>query len=390
MSVTVLASVYSPAAINEVLVESGRMSKRERSLPATLMVYYVIVLAIYMQVSYEEILRVVVDAFNWFAGGSRVSIPAKSSISEARTRLGPDPVRLLAEKMVRPIATPATRGAFYQGWRLVSLDGSTMDVGDTVENDKQFGRPGVSRGPGSAFPQIRFCTLLENGTHVLFGTKVDAYNVGEITLAHQVITSLTPGMLCLADRNFYGFELWSAALKTGADQLWRVKKNLILPVDERLPDGSYLSTVYASTKDRRNSSQGLRVRVIEYRLRGEQETEETLYRLLTSILEPARAPAVDLAALYAERWEIETTLDEFKTHLRGRNIVMRSKTPDGVLQEFWGFLLAHNAIRTIMHDAALKADVDPDRLSFAHSLRTVRRKLPLFVVVPPSGPETGL
>lgn len=393
MSLTVLASVYPPAAVNQALVEAGRQSRRERALPATLMVYYVMALAIYMQVSYEEILRVVVDAFNWFAGSARVAIPAKSSISEARSRLGPDPVRLLVEKMVRPIATQTTRGAFYRRWRLTSLDGSTMDIGDTVENEARFGRPGVSRGPGSAFPQIRFCTLLENGTHILFGTKVGGYDVGEITLAHEVVQSLTPDMLCMADRHFFGFELWNQALKTGADLLWRAKKNLILPVEKRLADGSYISRVYPSVKDRRNERQGMRVRVIEYRLRHdtiEDESEDTLYRLLTSVLDPSEAPALDLAMLYNQRWEIETTLDEFKTHLRGRSIVLRSKTPDGVLQEFWGFLLAHNAIRTIMHDAALKADVDPDRLSFVHALRTVQRRLPLFVVTPPSGPETTL
>ena len=390
MSVTLLASVYPPSAVNQVLAEAGRQSRRERALPATLMVYYVMALAIYVQVSYEEILRVVVDAFNWFAGSGPVAIPAKSSISEARGRLGSDPVRLLVEKMVRPIATESTRGAFYRGWRIVSLDGSTMDIGDTVENEASFGRPGVSRGPGSAFPQIRFCTLLENGTHILFGTKVGPYGVGEITLAHEVIESLTQGMLCLADRAFFGFELWNQSLKTGSDLLWRAKKNLVLPVEERLADGSYLSRVYPSITDRRNEQQGLQVRVIEYRLRGEEESEDTLYRLLTSVLDPVRGPALDLAELYTERWEIETTLDEFKTHLRGRNIVLRSKTPDGVLQEFWGFLLAHNAIRTIMHDAALKADVDPDRLSFVHALRTVQRRLPLFVVAPPSGPETAL
>jgi hypothetical protein len=390
MSVTVLASVYPPAVVNEVLVEAGRQSQRHRALPATLMVYYVMALAIYMQVSYEEILRVVVEAFRWFAGSARVDIPAKSSISEARNRLGPDPVRLLVEKMVRPVATEATRGAFYRGWRLVSLDGSTMDIADTVENEARFGRPGVSRGSGSAFPQIRFCSLLENGTHILFGTKVGAYEVGEITLAHEVVENLTPGTLCFADRNFFGFELWSRALKTGADLVWRVKKNLIVPVEERLWDGSYISSVYPSIKDRSNQCRGVRVRVIEYRLRGDEEAEDTLYRLLTTVLDPVRAPASDLAELYTQRWEIETTLDEFKTHLRGRNIILRSKTPDGVLQEFWGFLLAHYAIRKIMHDAALKADVDPDRLSFVHALRTVQRRLPFFIVAPPSGPETAI
>jgi hypothetical protein len=391
MSVTVLASVYPPAAVKHVLEETGRHSVRERSLPATLMVYYVMALAIYMQVSYEEILRVVVDAFNWFADRGRVNIPAKSSISEARSRLGADPLRLLVERMVHPVATATTRGAFYRGWRLISLDGSTLDIGDTAENEARFGRPGVSRGPGSAFPQIRFCALLECGTHILFGAKVGAYNISETTLAHDVVQSLTPGMLCLADRNFFGFDLWDRAVRSaGADLLWRVKKNLILPVEERLSDGSYLSTIYPSTADRRHGNEGRRVRVLEYRLRGAEVSEGMLYRLITSVLDPDRAPALELAALYTERWEIETTLDEFKTHLRGRSIVLRSKTPEGVLQEFWGFLLAHNAIRTIMHDAAVHADVDPDRLSFVHALRTVQRRLPFFIVVPPSGPETAI
>ncbi len=389
MSVTVLATVYPLASVRKVLEATGRRSIRERSLPASLMVYYVMALAIYMQISYAEVLRVVVGAFSWFAGRSEVSIPAKSSISEARSRLGAAPMQMLAEQLVHPIATKATRGAYYRGWRLVSLDGSTLDVGDTAENAARFGRPGVSRGPGSAFPQIRFCALLESGTHILFGVKVGAYDDGETTLAHDVVASLTPGMLCLADRGFFGYELWRRATKGfGADLLWRVKKNLVLPVEQRLSDGSYLSRIYPSVADRRLEREGDAVRVIEYRLEGlegaEQSSGETMtYRLITNVLDPERAPALELAALYTERWEIEITLDEFKTHLRGRSIVLRSKTAEGVLQEFWGFVLAHNAIRTIMHDAAVRADQDPDRLSFVHALRTVQRRMPLLIAVPP-------
>jgi hypothetical protein len=387
LSVSVLAAAYPREVVSEVLRETGRESRRERSLPATMMVYYVMALAIYMQVSYEEILRVVLDAYNWFGGGERLLIPAKSSISEARERLGSEPVEKLADRMVRPIATEQTRGAFFRGWRTVSLDGSVLDIGDTAENAKTFGRPGVSRGPGSAFPQVRFCALLECGTHVLFGARPGPSSTGETTLAREVVAHLKAGMLCLADRQFFGFQLWTQAAATGADLLWRVKANLLLPVERRLPDGSYVSHIYPSTKDRRNQRNGLQVRVIEYRLRGEGASEEMLYRLMTTILEPERAGALELAALYSERWEIENTLDEFKTHLRGRGIVLRSKTPEGVYQEFWGFVLAHNAIRKIMHDAALRADVDPDRLSFTHAVHTVRRKLPLFLVVPPSAVE---
>jgi hypothetical protein len=213
-----------------------------------------------------------------------------------------------------------------------------------------------------------------------------AYKTGEITLAKEVLPSLRKGMLCLADRNFYGFELWKQARATGSDLLWRVKANLCLPCEKRLPDGSYLSRVYESRKDQRRKENGVVVRVIEYRLEG-VEGSEPIYRLLTTILDHEKAPAAELAALYHERWEIETALDELKTHLRGSKIVLRSKTPDLVRQEFYGLLMAHFAIRGLMHEAALKAGEDPDRLSFIHAVRVVRRKIASFAATPPSGQE---
>ncbi len=388
LSVTLLAASYPVERVRQVLADTGRESKRERALPATVMVYYVMALAVYMQVSYEEILHLVVDTFNGLRRRrSLIKVPAKSSIAEARERLGPDPVRLLSEQMVHPIATQKTRGAFYRGWRLVSLDGSTLDVGDTDANVSEIGRPGVSRGGGSAFPKLRFCTLLENGTHVLFGAEPGPYATGETTLARRVVNRLASGMLCLADRNFYGYQLWTRAARTGADLLWRVKGDALLPCEKRLPDGSYLSTIYASAKNRRSRTDGTPVRVIEFRLTGEGAPNDTLYRLITTIVDHRAAPALELAAVYSDRWEIETALDEFKTHLRGRGIVLRSKTPQGVYQEFWGFVLAHHAIRCIMHDAALKVDLDPDRLSYTHTLHAIRRHMLQLVDTPPSVPH---
>ena len=287
--------------------------------------------------------------------------------------------------MVQPIAAPRTKGAWYRGWRLTSLDGCVLDVADTAANAAAFGRPGASRG-ASAYPQLRFVTLVETGTHVLFGTRCGPYRTGEITLAHEVVGALRPGMLCLADRNFLGFELWQRTRASGADLLWRAKKNVILPCEQRLPDGSYRSRIYPTPRDRRHGTGTVTVRVIEYTLEGVPDAEP-LYRLVTTILDPAAAPAAELAALYPQRWEIETALDEFKTHLRGPRIVLRSKTPALVQQEFYGLLLAHFAIRGLMHEAALKGDVDPDQLSFTHAVRVVRRKLPHFVAVPPSGPR---
>jgi hypothetical protein len=209
------------------------------------------------------------------------------------------------------------------------------------------------------------------------------YGTGEITLAKAVLANLRPGMLCLADRQFFGFTLWNQARQTGADLLWRIKKNARLPREKQLPDGSYLSRIYPSEQDRRRQSNGVKVRVIDYCLDGVADAEP-IYRLVTTILDHEKAPAAQLAALYHERWEIETALDELKTHLRGARIVLRSKTPDLVRQEFYGLIMAHFAIRGLMHEAALKAGEDPDRLSFLHAVRVIRRKLPRFAAIPPS------
>jgi len=339
-----------------------------------------------MQSSYREVLRCLLEGIQWLRNPSaKVKVAGKSGISQARTRLGWEPVRQLHDEVVRPIAVRATKGAWYRDWRLVSLDGSTLDVADEKANEDAFGRPGASRG-SSAYPQIRFVALVENGTHVLFGSQIGAYDAGELALAKTALAWLRKGMLCLADRQFFGFEFWQQARFTGADLLWRIKKNLRLACEQRLADGSYLSRIYPSERDWRHKTNGVVVRVMDYRLAGVARAEP-VYRLLTSILDPERAPAKELAALYHERWEIETALDELKTHLRGAKIVLRSKTPDLVRQEFYGLMMAHFAIRGLMHEAALKADEDPDRLSFLHAVRVVRRKLPAFSAIPPSAQE---
>jgi len=383
ISLGVIAKTFPVRQVRAVLAASGKASLRQRDLPAHVVVYYVITLALYMQSSYREVLRCLLEGIGWLLGPSAaVKVAGKSGISQARTRLGWEPLRQLHDEVVRPVATGETKGAWYRGWRLVSLDGSTLDVADTPANEKAFARPAASRGT-SAFPQIRFVSLVENGTHVLFGTRMADYRTGETTLAKEVVASLQPGMLCLADRQFFGFDLWASADQTGADLLWRIKKNLRLPCEQRLPDGSYLSHIHPSRKHPRRKTDGLPVRVVEYCLDGVEDAEP-LYRLITTILNPEKAPAEQLAALYHERWEIESALDELKTHLRGARIVLRSKTPDLVRQEFYGFLMAHFAIRGLMHEAAVKAGEDPDRLSFIHAVRVVRRKLLSFAAVPPS------
>jgi Insertion element 4 transposase N-terminal/Transposase DDE domain len=382
ISLGVITKTFPLTTVRSVLAASGKASLRERDLPAHVVVYYVIALALYMQASYREVLRCLLEGLQWLLDPSApLKVAGKSGISQARTRLGWEVLRQLHDAVVRPIAVPATRGAWYRQWRLVSLDGSTLDVADEAANAAAFGRPGSSRG-SSAYPQIRFVSLVENGTHVLFGSQMAGCETGEIPLARAVLASLQLGMLCLADRAFFGFVLWQEARATGAELLWRIKKNIRLPCAKRLADGSYLSHLYACEGDRRRQINGVPVRVIEYRLDGVAGAEP-LYRLVTTILDPNLAPARELAALYHERWEIETALDEFKTHLRGAHIVLRSKTPDLVRQEFYGLILAHFAIRSLMHEAALQADEDPDRLSFLHAVRVVRRKLAAFGAFPP-------
>jgi len=384
ISLGVISNTFPLNTIHTILSRTGKASQRQRELPAHVVIYYVIALALYMQVSYREVLRCLLEGLQWLKKpGEKIQVAGKSGISQARSRLGWEPIEALHDEIVRPMAKECTKGAWYHTWRLVSLDGSTMDVADTQENRETYRRPGASRGE-SAYPQVRFVSLVENGTHVLFGTRMGPYSMGESTLAKSVVKNLTPGMLCLADRYFPSFELWEHARATGAELVWRGKKNLVLPRFKSFADGSYLSVMYPSPRDRRNKTNGVEVRVIEYTLEGVPEAEP-FYRLLTTILDPEQAPAHELAALFHERWEIETALDELKTHLRGSRIVLRSKTPALVKQEFYGLLLAHYAIRGLMHEAALKGDADPDTLSFTHTVRVIRRKLPHFVSFPPSG-----
>ena len=374
LSMSVLAAKIPRDKVMSVLVETGRESKRIRQLPAHVMVYFVIALALYMNVAYEEVLRCLVEGLEWLGeSADRLRNTGRSAISQARARLGAEPMERLYRQVVKPVGDKQSKGVWYRGLRLVSIDGFTLDVGDTPSNREAFGVPGASRGR-SAFPQIRCVALAETGTHVLFDASVGPCTVSEAKLADGLIASLKSDMLCIADRNFFSFARWCAAEATGVKLLWRVKKNLVLPCEKRFRDGSYLSTIYASPKDRRNQHDGICVRVIEYQLQG-VENAEPVYRLITNVLQPKKAPASELASLYHQRWEIENAFDELKVHLRGRDVVLRSKTPEMVIQEFYGLLLAHFAIRGLMHEAALHADLDSDNLSFVHSLRVVRRKI---------------
>ena len=379
----VLTTTVPAALIDAVLAETGRQSQRYRRLPARLVVYYVMALALYAQASYGEVLRCLVEGVRWLRlSGTDPALADKSAICRARTRLGPAPLKALFARIAAPFATPDTPGAWYGGRRLVSLDGTTIDLPDTPDLAERFGRPPASRGQ-SGFPQLRLLTLAETGTHALFAVALDRYTTSEVGLAPPLLARLQPGMLCLADRAFAGFELWRTAAASGADLLWRVRRNQVLPCCERLPDGSYLSRLYASPKQRRHDEGGLVVRVIDYRLEGIVDAEP-LYRLVTTLLDPVAAPAPELAALYHERWESESTFAELKVTLPGERLMLRSRRADLVEQELYGLLLVHFALRRLMHEASQRAGCDPDQLSFVHAVRIVRRHLPFHAAFSPS------
>jgi len=367
--------VFPPGLVDGVLAEAGRVEQRHRLLPARVVVYYVLAMALFSDASYEEVMRALVEGLAWQSGWRRSwEIPAKGSIFKARSRLGSEPLELLFEATAGPLATAATGAAFYRGLRLMSLDGTCLDVADTPANVQEFGRPGAGRGQGvGAFPQLRLVALSETGTHAICAAAMGPLNRSENVLADELLGGLERGMLCLADRGFYSFERFKNASVTGAQLLWRVRANMLLPREQQLPDGSYLTRVYANQAGQRADRDGRLVRVIEYQLDDGVSDPQQRYRLLTTILDPEHAPAAELGVLYHERWEIENALDELKVHQRGPRVVLRSKQPDGVYQEAYGYLCTHYAIRRLMHDAALQADIDPDRLSFTRSLRAARR-----------------
>jgi hypothetical protein len=375
ISIGVLTRVFPAELVDRVVAEAGRGEQRHRLLPARVVVYYVLGLALYSTSSYEEVIRMLVDGLSW-ASGWRMpwSVPTKGALAQARSRLGPEPLRELFEQVAVPLATPATAGAFYRDLRLVSIDGTCVDVADSPTNDERFGRPGSGRGQGvGGFPQLRLVALAECGTHAITGVALGPYTTGELALADELWDSLDTAMLCLADRNFYSFERFQKARATGAQLLWRVKSDIGLPREQTLLDGSYLTTIYA-LKNRKARRDGVRARVIEYELDDPgRQGNDTRYRLITTILDPEQAPAEELAPLYTQRWEFEGSLDELKVHQRGPRIVLRSKTPDGVIQEIYGYLCVHYAIRWLMHTVALESGHDPDRLSFTRTLRVARR-----------------
>lgn len=373
--------MFPPDVVDEVVAAAGRTEKRHRSLPARVMTYFAIGMGLYSEGSYEDVMGQLTDGLSWASGwAENYTLPSKSGIFQARIRLGAKPLEALFARVAGPIGAPGMAGVWLAGRRMVAIDGTCLDVADTPVNSEYFGRPGVSKGEKSAFPQARVVAMAECGTHAIFDAVVGAYTSSEVALADELIGRLEPGMLLLADRGFYSFGLWRKAIGTGADLLWRVKTGLRPEHVETLEDDSWLALIRPTVGDK--NVEPITVRVIEYTIDDGRANPET-YRLFTTILDPTVVSATDLAAAYVQRWEIELAFDELKTHQRGPRVVLRSKSPELVLQEIWGHLCCHFAIRTLMADTALHAGHDPDRISFVAALRISRQSVAHRGAFPP-------
>lgn len=379
--------------IDDAVAAAGRQARRsDGKLPPHVMVYFAMAMALFAGDDYEEVAaRLAGTLGSWGCWEARWGPPTSGGITRARERLGFEPVRDIFAKVAVPVADWLTRGAFLGPWRLMSIDGFEWDVPDTPGNAAAFGYPPGGR-ERPAFPKVRVVTISECGSHTVVGAEIGGVagkGSGEQTLARPLYGRLEPEWLLIADRGFYGWQDWCAAAASGAALLWRVKADLALPVLELLPDGSYRSVLISprtSDAARQRVLQTARagahldestaryVRVIEYQVPDRDESGE-LIALITTITEMAAAPAPLLAQAYHERWEHETGNDQIKTHLRGPGKVLRSRRPDMVRQEIYGYLLAHYAISALICQAATEAGIDPDRVKFTRTVRIVRRAI---------------
>ena len=351
-----------------MLRRTGHARRRYLRLPAWFMIWFVIALGLFCRDSYRQV-------FKWLQPFRRKGTPGRSTLCEARQRLGVAPLRHLARQVVQLQGAPDTPGAFYDGLRLMALDGFVVDVADSPANARVFGRPGSSRSP-AAFPQARVLALCEAGTHVLWRTSIKPCRRSEVKMAPSLLRFLQDDMLLLWDRGFLSYDLVQQVHRSGAQVLARIKNNLVFRPLRRLSDGSFLAKLYASPRHRDRDEGGLEVRIIEYTLNDPGRSGSgQKHRLLTTLLDAGRHPAKRLITLYHERWEEELTIDELKTHQRERP-VLRSETPAGVVQEIDGLLLAHYVVRVLMSEAARRNDLPPRRLSFTGTLKVLRCRLP--------------
>lgn len=383
VTVEAITQVVPLETIEGVIEECQVREGRQRKLPALLTLLLCIGMNLFCEVSLGYVLLRLVRGVRLLQDVGVDEVAGKSSISEARYRLGPKPLEVLFKRVCRPLARPDTPGAFAFGLRLVALDGTTETMPDTPDNDAYFGRQKGQRGD-SAFPQVQCVYLCECGTHAIFDAGFWPYATHERVGGQRLLRSIEAGMLMMWDRGFHAFDMVLGALKRGAHVLARLPDHVKPGHVATLPDGSWLGYLYPSDYQRRKRGEHLLVRIIEYEIDDPNRPGHARrHRLLTTLLDPVAYPALDLVCLYHERWEVEVTIDEIDTHQRLLDRPLRSLKPLGVIQELYALLLAHFVIRAIMHEAALAHDLDPDRLSFLNSLRLIGDAIPEFQLIDP-------
>jgi hypothetical protein len=373
LSASLLARAFPAEVVHATLDAHGCNSQRIRGFPAVAGVYYCMALSLYPEAAYEEVFAAVAQGLAWQAGAPEPARVGKASISRLRQRIGAAPLQALIERCCTPLADPALHPqAFYASRRLMAIDGSNFDVPDEADNISHFGYPG-SRTGHAGYPKAQCAVLIECATHAIIDANIGGYRDAEWEVCQPLLRSLKPGMLCLADRGFDAYPYWRLAQATGADLLWRCSKIRQLPVRQTLDDGSYLSEIYPSGSNLEAKAQSaIVVRVIDYAMPGLPDADQR-YRLLTTLLDPKEAPAMELAALYHERWHVEAVFDELKTHLAQGRRVLRSKTAELVRQEFYGWVLAHYCVRWLMHQGAGAHRLRHAQLSFASHIQLLKR-----------------
>jgi len=400
VSVGVLVSSIPRDVIDVAVAAHGVGAKRSDSkLPAHVVAYLTMGLCLFPDDDYTEVATKVTGSLSRFGcWNASWTVPTSSGISQARQRVGWRVMADVFEGVAQAVATSDTRGAWLRRWRLLAIDGFDVDLSDTEANAAEFGYAG-SGDNRSAFPKARVVAIAECGTHAFLAAEVDAYSVGEKTLAGRLYPRLRRDELLTADRNFYSFDAWSSAVRTGAALLWRAPTQLRLPVVGVLTDGTFISVVInpkvrggrrekiieaACAGQELDPGEAHLVRVLEYDVpdRAGNGTGELIV-LLSTIVDPGQARVDELAAAYHDRWEEETANDQLKTHLRGPGRVLRSRLPDLARQEIWAWLSVHYALAVLIARAAEAADLDPDRISYTRTLRLVRRSATGTAAFPP-------
>ena len=387
LSASLMARVVPPQAVHEVLDALGRNSQRIRAFPAVSGVYFVMALSLYPEASYEAVFSAISQGLAWEAGAPQPAGVSKVAISLLRSRIGAQPLADLVERCCVPLAEEAIHpSAFYRGLRLVAIDGSTFELADDPQIEQAFGRPSGRQGR-AGYPQARCVVLAECATHAILGANLGEYTSGEWALCQPLLGKLRSNMLCMADRGFNGFEHWEQARASGAQLLWRCPSSRNLPVEQELADGSYLSSIRPTgVSTAQAGARAIKVRVIDYTL-PKLPDGQPHYRLITTLLDDKTAPAMELAELYHRRWEVEAVFDELKTHLLQRRRVLRSRTPELVRQEFYGWVLMHYTVRWLLHQGAARHRMAHEDMSFTGHVQMLRQQQPLTGAFPPSASE---